>query len=198
MRNLLLTAIVLLELAATSYSQEKATDLKKWSIGLGFHSIGQDYISQIGLLDGEPHYSGSFFYAVGLNCFLSLNDRQKLETGIEYGFYKINVKPYLGPSYTEYIYLIDIPINLRTNKGKYIFITGGPLLDIDLGNPNLFDNQTGIGANIGVGFNYFFSNGLAITFNPYFKAHSVIPFSFKWLNNRLFEAACKFGIILNL
>ncbi|HJZ39994.1 MAG TPA: hypothetical protein VJ203_06490 [Bacteroidales bacterium] len=198
MNKIPLFLIVLTGLSASLYSQEKEIHSERLTIGIAFYSLGYDYITRFDLHDGAPKYSGDYFYEVGINFLFPLNDRQQFETGIEYGYYRINIKPLIGTSYIEHISLIDIPINIRTSIGRSFFMTGGALIDFDIANSNIFDNQTGIGVNLAVGINYCFNNGLSISFSPYFKAHSVIPFSFGWGDNRLLETGCRFGMMVLL
>lgn len=102
-------------------------------------------------------------------------------------------------SYNTNVSLIDIPVTLRANFLKYFYANSGVLFDIDISDSNTIDDQSGIGAMLGVGLNYDFGFGASIFINPYIKMHSIIPFSQEGsIHQRLTESAVRFGITYQL
>ena len=75
-------------------------------------------------------------------------------------------------------------------------MNGGLLLGIDTEKENHLDDQTGIGALIGVGAKYDLKNTpVGLFVNPYYKIHSLIPFSVDKYHIRTDESGFRFGIV---
>ncbi|MFA7492460.1 MAG: hypothetical protein WCZ43_02965, partial [Proteiniphilum sp.] len=61
------------------------------------------------------------------------------------------------------------------------------------------DSQTGIGAMIGVGVKYDLKNvPVGFFANPYFKMHSLLPFSMEKYHQRTDESGFRFGVVYSL
>jgi hypothetical protein len=73
---------------------------------------------------------------------------------------------------SERVILLNVPITVRANFLKYLFVNIGTIVDIDCSRNIRFNNQTGIGAIAGIGLKYDFDFGLSLFVNPYIKAHS--------------------------
>ena len=81
---------------------------------------------------------------------------------------------------------------------KYCFINGGLLLDIDAGTSRPIDSQTGIGSVMGLGIKYDFKSGFTAFVNPYYKLHSLVPFSSGDNHQRIMESGFRFGLMYSL
>ncbi len=81
--------------------------------------------------------------------------------------------------------------NNHPEKGK----DGGMVLSMDASNDNSIDNQTGIGANLGLGFQYDFETGISLFITPYLKANTLVPFSPEEHQQRLMENGLRLGIM---
>jgi len=94
--------------------------------------------------------------------------------------------------------VLNIPLTLRANFLKYFFINGGLFVDIDISTSSPVDNQTGIGALLGISVKYDFKNGISVFGNPYTKLHSLIPFSDTKYHQRILETGIRIGITCDL
>lgn len=180
-------------------SEEKAPD----KIGITFSSFGEIDVIRFQNLDGAASFSGNKFFTLGI-CYLHpLNKSLFLETGIEYSNYSIFVNPNLPPdmdakSYKNNFSILNIPITMRAVFLKYLFFNGGLMIDIDASTESAIDSQTGIGGLLGIGANYDFAFGASIFVNPYFKAHSLIPFTGEKYPQRVLESGIKIGVTYHL
>lgn len=168
-------------------------------IGITFSSFGANEPIYFSDLDGAPSYDSKGFYTIGVNYIHPLNNWLNIETGIEYAKHSISVHPNLPPnmdksSYNAAFSLINIPITVRANFLKYLFINGGMLIGIHASSSSPIDSQTGVGAILGIGAQYEFNNGIGLFVNPYSKAHALIPFSAEKYHQRLMEAGVKIGL----
>ena len=172
-----------------------AQDLK---IGLTVTPLGQNTILEKSLMGAAGH-SGNGFYIVGLTCQLPLTSRFDVETGLEYVNHTIKISPNLLPGMDDTPYkasskLVSIPVTLKMDFLKYLFVNGGCLLDIDTKPSRPIHNQTGIGAMLGIGIKYDFKFGGTIFANPYARCHSLVPFFPERYPQRLFDSGVRFGI----
>jgi hypothetical protein len=72
------------------------------------------------------------------------------------------------------------------------------IIDTDLSLSSPIDAQVGLGAMLGVGLEYDFKSGISLFVNPYFKVHTLVPFSFNSCSQRFLESAVRFGITYQL
>lgn len=201
-RNLIIIFSLFLA-TISSYAQKSEVQAQKGQIGITFSSFGNNDVIRFQDLDGAASYNGDNFYTVGINYIHKLNNTLDFETGLEYSNHKIIIKPNLPPDLDNSPYgakfsLINIPITLRVNFLKYIFINGGLNLDFDVSKSSPIDTQNGIGGILGLGFKYDFNCGASAFVNPYLKAHSLIPFSSENNHQRLMEDGFRFGVMYKL
>ena len=189
----------------SSNAQNNEDETRKGQIGITFSSFGENDVVRSQELIGSASKSGDSFYTFGINYLYKLNNTFDVETGIEYSNHKIIVKPmllphmdYYSPGYRASISLINIPVTLRVNFLKYCFINGGLLFDMDASTSSPIDGQTGIGSILGLGIKYDFKSGLSVFANPYFKMHSLVPFSSGDNHQRLMESGFRFGLMYKL
>ena len=135
---------------------------------------------------------------IGLTYVKPLKNWLDIETGIE--LLKCNASVHsIIPGYSEsahygYTSILNIPVGLRVNFLKYCFVNGGILFDVDVSQNSPVDNQTGLGAQLGVGVKYDFKTGLSLFINPYTKGHALVSSSFNGNSLHLFESAIRFGV----
>lgn len=187
----------------SSYAQKEETPTKKGQIGITFSSFGNNDVVRSEEPVGGPSYHGDQFYTLGINYLYLLNHIFDLETGIEYSNHKIIIEPGVNPGQTlpsrqAKFSLISIPASVRVNFLKYFFINGGIFLDVDASNSMPIDSQTGIGANLGLGFKYKFKCGVTAFVNPYSKYHSLVAFSSESHQQHLMESGFRFGLMYQL
>jgi len=184
-------------------SQESSKDKASNKIGITYASFGENDVIRFQELDGAASYDSDNFFTLGLSYFHPIKDWLFLETGLEYSEHSIIVNPNLPPnidgeSYESDFSIINIPIAVRANFLKYLFINGGLIVDIDASKDSAIDSQTGIGGLLGFGANYDFGFGASIFVNPYLKAHSLIPFSGENSPQRVMESGIRIGVTYKL
>ncbi len=181
-------------------AQEETLNSSKHTIGISSAFIGNASIYYFQTRVGGANYEGEGYYTIALNYLYSINRVLDMETGIEYGKYSMTVTAHPPPPYEEITYLaeyelINIPITLRVNFANYFFVNGGIHFDFDLKNEYTYSSHQGMGAMIGVGFNYTFKFNLSLFANPYVKAHHLINFSEYNVSNDIKELGIRIGMM---
>lgn len=196
------TILLLLGMLVTlpSFPQD---DQRTLNFGLTFSSFGTNDLVRFSQLDGDASYSSGGFEVFGITYLRTLNPVIDLETGLEYSIHRIIVTPNVPPlteitPYTARPSMVIIPITLRYYLGKYFFINGGPIFSIDASLKTIVHNQNGLGAMAGAGLQYTFNFEGTVFINPYFKAHTLLPFSSKLYYQRLLEAGIRVGFVYPL
>ncbi len=194
---------ILLFSQSLTIAQENSTNINTNKIGITYSSFGENDVFRIDELDGAASYNSDHFFTIGFNYIHSLNQWLEAETGIEYSKHSFIIEPNLLPN-MDYalskadLSLINIPVTLRANFLKYFFVNGGLIVDIDPSSNSSIDNQTGIGALIGVALKYDCKSGISLFLNPYTKIHSLIPFADTEYHQRIWENGIRLGISYNL
>lgn len=146
--------------------------------------------------DGGASYSNENSYEFGVKYLKKLTPKLSLETGINFMSSNVKISPNLiGANiepYYENLKMISIPMFINYSIGKYFFLNGGPVLDVQ-NSTELFDSQSGFGYGIGFGGKYSFEKFL-IYLNPNFKRHSVVPFEKENYHQKLTEFGIQLGI----
>lgn len=187
-----------------TYAQKNEEKPRKGQIGITFSSFGDNDVVRSKDLLGSASYIGDNFFTFGINYLCKLNNTFDIETGIEYSNHKIIIRPMMfhnmdySPNYSANFSLINIPVTLRVNFLKYCFLNGGILFDMDASTSSPIDGQTGIGSMLGLGIKYDFKSGLSVFVNPYYKMHSLVPFSSTDNHQRLMESGFRFGLMYKL
>lgn len=176
----------------------------KGAIGITYSGLGGNQAFYFESLDGAGSYSGKGYHSFGITYIRPLTKSIDLETGISYSKYKYRFSnASLGADapepYKVTNAVIDIPVTVRWNFLQYLFLNGGLLLGIDADKEDHLDSQTGIGAMIGIGAKYDLKNiPVGVFVNPYYKIHSLIPFTMEKYHERTDEAGFRFGIVYYL
>ncbi|MDD4778663.1 MAG: outer membrane beta-barrel protein [Fermentimonas sp.] len=176
----------------------------KGAIGITYSGLGDNFSYYFQDVIGGGSYSGRGYNSFGATYIRPLTKSLEIETGLSYSKYIYEFSnASLGPDAPEPYEItnavIDIPVTVRWTFLKYFFLNGGLLLGIDAEKENHLDDQTGIGASIGVGAKYDFKNiPVGLFVNPYYKIHSLIPFSTDKYHLRTDESGFRFGIVYYL
>ena len=136
-------------------------------IGLTVSPIGESDPIRFSELEGTGSYSSKRLLSFGISYIHPINNWLDIETGVEYAKYSIesisNNPPGQdkAPSNAD-LSLINIPVTVRANFANYFFVNGGLLLDFETSSSKIIDNQSGVGALLGVGAQYQFNNRLGL------------------------------------
>ena len=192
----LLTDLVLLN------AQERSAELNNGKVGFSFSSFGNNDVFRFNPLVGAASYEGENFFTFGISYTYVLNKWLKAESGIEYSKHDILISPNLPPGMDSSpreadFTLINVPLTLKANLVKFFFINGGFILDLDASTDSPIDNQTGLGAILGLAIKYDFDCGVSAFINPYTKVHSLIPFAGGDYHQRVWEDGFKIGVTYN-
>ncbi|HZK97690.1 MAG TPA: outer membrane beta-barrel protein [Prolixibacteraceae bacterium] len=189
----------------SSFAQKNENEPRKSQIGITFSSFGENDVVRSQELIGSASKNGDTFYTFGINYVYKLNHTFDVETGIEYSNHKILVKSMVlpdmdaySPNYSANLSLVNIPVTLRVNFLKYCFVNGGLLFEMDASTSSPIDGQTGLGSMLGLGIKYDFKSGLSVFANPYYKMHSLVPFTSGDNHQRLMESGFRFGLMYKL
>jgi hypothetical protein len=189
MKMKFLLALIIILISLECYSQQ-SNELRTY-----FGSIDSKLLRNESLVGGAS-YDNENSYEFGVKYLRKLTSKLSLETGINYLSTKVKITPsFTGTtvnSKQENLKLISIPIYANYSFGKYFFLNGGPILDLQ-NSTESFDSQSGIGYGIGLGGKYDFDKFL-IYLNPNFKRHSVIPFEKENHHQKLTEFGIQLGV----
>lgn len=174
--------IVLFVIPMSMFAQYKQS---KQSVGITYTGFGSNNAFYWESLVGAGGYTDKGFYSVGINYIHPISKKIDFETGLEYSHLKYKFSnASLGPDApVPYVFsnqMFTIPATVRIKFLNYFFVNTGLLIDINNGNNRNMDSQSGLGALIGLGAQYDFdSSPISIFVNPYYKHHSILPFSFE-------------------
>ncbi|HYK75938.1 MAG TPA: hypothetical protein VEV16_03105 [Daejeonella sp.] len=196
--------IVFLTLFSCFYYASQAQSIKeKSAIGVSISGLGDNTSFHWTALAGGGDYSGRGYHSFGITYTRSLSNTFHLETGVEYSKNTYHFSnPSLGPgidvSHNAYLSLIEIPISVRLNFWQYFFLNGGLLLDFDITKDKYLNNQTGIGAILGVGAKYDFKKiPIGLFVNPHLKYRPLTPFTKERYHLRTAESGFRIGVVYN-
>lgn len=193
---------LLMMFSCSLFAQEKQ-DMKR-SIGFTLSPVGHNDVvnSARASMEGEASYDGYNFYTLGISYVHPIRSWIDLEAGIEYSNHTFRITPMSIPPdresnpYDRDIFLMNIPITARINFLKHFFFNSGIMFGFDTGDSGPIDDQTGIGALLGIGAKYNLNKRFGIFANWNYKFYSLIPFSsdnddHRW---RLVEGALRIGL----
>lgn len=198
-----LILISLIYTASVAMAQEKEVKPENGKAGITFSSFGSNNVFYFKQLTGAASYNSDRFYTLGVSYLYPLSGKFDLETGIEYSHHKIIIQPNLPPDMDDSPYgaefsLINIPLSVRANLGRYFYLNGGLFLGINPTVSGPIDSQTGIGAQLGFGLKYDSKSGISVFANPYLKTHALVSFSAERYHQHLMETGFRFGILYKL
>ena len=204
LRNLsILLLLVQIVIPFYTMAQVETKPLKKDQLGLTYSALGKNDVMSFEKLNGGPGYLGDYFNTFGLTFIHPLNSTFDLETGVEYSRQVITISPGVMPDsnilpYHKDFALVTIPIMMKVDFLKYLFLNGGIFLDMDASASMPIKSQTGFGAALGTGINYHFRNRISLFINPYIRMHSLVHFSPEKNQQHIVEQGFRFGIVCDI
>ena len=90
--------------------------------------------------------------------------------------------------------LLEIPVGLKINLVKYLFIKGDVLLDFNLGSKTTSNTRSGIGFQASAGLQFPFQSGLNVYLSPFYNGRSILPFSDPTNNDPIISAGLRIGM----
>ncbi|MDR2148991.1 MAG: hypothetical protein LBE91_21330 [Tannerella sp.] len=184
--------ILLTFLSLNVNAQENDKPLSRNRIGVYTSVFTGSDLSYLKTVDGggTPDIQGSV--KIGLNYIHGINKWLDFETGLELSSYEPGM---IGDRGLPTLNIFSIPLTVKANFLKYFFVNGGALVDLDVSRKKGFaiDKQNGIGAVLGLGFEYDFKNGISIYANPYVKAYSLLYLTLESIHQRVLEAGVRIG-----
>lgn len=190
--------LIAISLPFALMAQPREQHIDKQRLGITFSSLGNNDVFRFQSLDGGGSTSGDGYFAIGMTYITPLNLWLEAETGIEYVRHKVILHPDFMPGIEMHdrktnVSILNLPLTLRANFREYFFANAGLLLDIDASSKSEIDNQSGIGALLGVGVHYNFDFGVSLFLNPYIKLHALVPFSYERYPQKAFESGIRLG-----
>jgi hypothetical protein len=200
MRFKLLDSILFSGLLLLTFSCFAQTpSILKKRIGVHYSLLGANHIFTFQSLEGSAGYTNNGTFSIGLNYERPINDKLLFESGIDYAKHDFIVKPaYMGEgtpaSHNESVNMLSFPFLLKVTLGRYLYISGGALLDLDISKAKMVNNQSGLGVSGGLGGQYIFKSGLSLFVQPNLKLHSLVPFNLAKYHSRVLESGVKIGL----
>ena len=156
-------------------------------------------------LEGGPSLDLESSFEFGANYYRTLGERLKFETGLFYHYNRLIQKQEPNPGIpqvtTHYdVQLLYAPAFIRYNLTNVLFINGGGIVDLDLSNimslneSRALDNQSGLGAGIGIGGELAVLNKFYIQINPYLNLHAALMVKPENIPGRILNTGIKLGI----
>ena len=169
------------------------------SIGLHYSFPASSTIISFLDREGTGGYEGRYMYNFGTSYIHGMNRVLDLETGLDYSSHSLLLHPaFTGEPgqkpFEKRVKLLTVPLLLRVNLGKYVYLNGGPVLDIDISKPRQTSSQTGIGAALGAGFRYAFKSGVSVFVNPNARFHGTYVFFSGPADYQVVEGGVKLGV----
>jgi hypothetical protein len=100
---------------------------------------------------------------IGFGYLYQTNNRLFVETGLSYSYYKNE-----NNRINDEDKLINLLLKLRHTFGRYLFLNYGLSIDFGISHSEYYskNNYSGLGANLGLGGQYYFKNNLGIFLLP--------------------------------
>lgn len=206
MKRRLLSISVLFFISFSLHSQDsKQKNHSSIGISYNFGVIQDSRTSNNARYAGsydQGYYNEKMFYTIGVSYLNPLNSWLDYETGLEYSR-KIGSLKTVFP-FDDFIIskanstLLSLPLTLRANFLRFLYVNGGILMDLDLGGYTPSRYQSGVGYLFGLAAKYDFKFGGSIFINPYFKKRSLVPFSSNEDKLKVDEAGIRVGLNYNL
>lgn len=174
-----------------------------WAQNKHSFSLNYGFGGNIMLVNGfnkEKGFSNNGMYAVGIRYQRNISKTIALKTGLDYSRNDVLVAagyhPYL-PEEEESswdIQLLTLPIYINYQPLDYLFIEGGPIVDLqfNIWDSQPTDTQSGIGLGLGFGGMYSYKN-FCFSLGPFVNYHAIIQFE-PYDRDRLVEIGVKFDI----
>ena len=192
----------LLPILVLCISQLVSAQEKDQSIGFFYSSFGangyfdwdslkflfdKDLLTDINSVEFPP--SGEAFYDIGLSYTQYWSKNVEFQSGITYSRHRFEKEATLIQEN-----LLEIPVGLKINLVKYLFIKGDILLDFNLGSKTTSNTRSGIGFQASAGLQFPFQSGLNVYLSPFYNGRSILPFSDPTNNDPIISAGLRIGM----
>ena len=182
-----------------TFCNAQDASLSKPQFGISFLGLGSNDAMHLTSLAGAASYSGEGYYGFQLDYIKPLNNVFSLESGVGFRHHELNQHPNVPPGGDEtpnaaFADMLVIPVGVRVNFLKYLFINSGVSIDVNMGHSANISPQNGIGFNLGFGLQYQLNSGLGFYVNPYAAMHSTLNFSNENYPERTTESGFKVGL----
>ena len=150
-------------------------------------------------LDGGGSYSGDGARFLGALVSIKTGRILWFESGLLIARHHLISTPEFMPGVDmtpekNSLTLVTVPLKLNLELGKYFFINGGLLFDLETDRTgSYFDNQSGMGFELGTGVNYQYRK-LYFRLNPLLRIHAFPAFQHENHQQHLLEAGLGAGI----
>ena len=154
-------------------------------------------------LDGGGSYSGDGTRFAGAMVSIKTGRILWFESGLLIARHRIISTPEFMPGVDmtpekNSLTLVSVPLKLHLEAGKFLFINGGLLIDIETDRTgSYFDNQSGMGFELGAGVKYQLRK-LQFRLNPLLRIHAFPAFERENYQQHLLETGIGVGIFYNL
>jgi hypothetical protein len=152
-------------------------------------------------LEGGPSYDLNTGITLGFEYCREMSGKLHLMTSVTWYKNTVTVTPgsypYIDMAPETYdVQLIYVPVFVKIDLSKYLFLFGGPIADFDITNEKYITSQSGLGAGFGIGTEFPISEKFAIQFNPYLNLHGIVLAHQEDYPERVFDTGLKVNLIL--
>ncbi|TXH27280.1 MAG: hypothetical protein E6Q96_06685 [Cyclobacteriaceae bacterium] len=163
-----------------------------------FAGVGGGAVVQKGL-DGAGSKEMGIGLSIAVNYYCKLSGKTLFETGIacyknEVTFDNQNSPNGPAKAKTQNVYIVYVPVFLRHHLSKSFFLSGGLIADFDLSKNRYMDDQSGLGAGVGIGVNFPLSQKIVLGVNPFISIHGLLMIDGTSYSQRLLETGIRLGI----
>lgn len=200
MKQIIIVVFALLLQPLINGQENQQVSQKSFSVGITYSNFGDAIVYTEKELDGAASTDIDHFSGFGLICTYSIKKWLELESGVNFSKYYTTTRSapipevFIKKGNTS---LISVPVMARINFLKYFFIKGGVLLEHNGSVSSVITDQSGIGAEAGIGAKFEFKSGLSVYINPYFTEHAIVSFS-QHNHHRIYDNAIRFGLTYRL
>lgn len=199
MKKMLVFCLIIQSVAL--FGQEEITAKHKAKIGVGVSCFPvTEVIRYLGRDEDVPDIEGKVFYAAGISGIFALKKNLSIESGAYFSQYRVKVDPYelSQPNFYEDVPMLYVPLSLRFNFNKHVYLSTGLLFGFDFSNPGELQNQSGIGMTLSPGVLFGLSDRFSLFINPYLNMHSWVSYNYGLNNDRILEASMRLGFLYQL
>lgn len=170
-------------------------------ISIGITPLAEKNVGPRERLDGGMSKDSYSYFAIDAKIKYKISRLFSINSGLEYSKFKIDLRgAIVDPSKPVFrdsmnLSLLEVPVLLSMNLGKYFYAHAGPNFHFQLqGNDQYVDKQNGIGFYAGIGGNYYFTSNFGLFVEPFAKANSIILFTDSNYPDRITVLGIKTGL----
>ncbi|MFO7369180.1 MAG: hypothetical protein R6X09_02795 [Bacteroidales bacterium] len=199
MKKILAFCLIIQSIALFGQEEINAKHKAKIGAGISYFPV-TEVMRYLGRDEGVPEIEGKAFYSAGITGVFALKKNLSIESGAYFSHYRVRVdlRELSQPNFYEDIPMLYVPISLRFNFNKYVYLSTGLLFGFDFSNPGELKNQTGIGMMLSPGVSFDCSDRISLFLNPYLNLPSMVSFNYGLNNDRILEASIRVGFLYQL